>query len=520
MNGTRSRGLPGILVAAVLCAGSLSSTVAQEENRAPSDFGTDHLGKSLKLLPSTPLRSWDDLAFAPRFTMLVMIGRCDLGNVPGGLDRFIRNGGAVLIASDDPIANAQDLVDLCGHNVKGGKVVGWDAKAKNAGDASVAAGTDVANAYQPGHPELLKIDGLPDHNPPLFVDASKGSKGRPLRLITYFPGSLEQQIRELPRGTKVLARFPSGCAYDGSYLDRNATPPPFVVATEVDGGRLVLMADHHPLLNYFTLRLPDLPGFLKYTDNVDYLRNAFEWLRDDRRRFVLYVVDGAIQTELNPPTADDPLPLNHAEQIIIENANQLAMKWQAEFARRNRFNSLIAGAGENGMNGQGRRNSTFYIVMIAVLGGIAVLFGFLKLRSASHRLEANVPLLRAAVHRQTPPLSTVQHRQRGALEENNYGEHARALALEWFARLPGNPATNDAGIGPPVPPDAPPNVLVHGSWLRRLGLRNMVRKIWYLATDEFAPRMTRGQFHRVLGRILKLRDAVAAGDLRLEWNDE
>jgi hypothetical protein len=355
-----------------------------------------------------------------------------------------------------------------------------------------------------GRENCLFVEPLDGEGPPLFHKSIVDVKQSPLWVATNKPSCLLRRGGELPEGAYLLACFP-----EGSWLPNRLTQGsfPFAVSAERDRGRLLLLADHSVFINEMILR--ELVN--GDNNNLTFATKVVDWLREGKRDRVLFVEDGEIQTEFNVILNQKPQPLRKLQQAFVQTADEELVNFQKTHRAQNTLNEeLVRGVGEVSgeqlFHGGGQEN--FYLLLVLLAAGAAVLYGFVRLVRASHRVEAGVPLLATAVGRHRPGVSTLAMRQRHALVENDLREFARTLAREWFEEVPGYP-------GPEW--ERPPRVDVEGGFLRRLSLRRQVRALWRLAHDDALPALTQWAFRRLAADADRLRQARERGELHLEW---
>src|SRR5437879_2025760 len=89
------------LLALLLSATTAAAQLPEPDDSDPVEENTRVFRRSLYILKFTPLKSFDELDST---SILIVLGDTRrLNEVPGGLARFLQNGGAALIASDKPM---------------------------------------------------------------------------------------------------------------------------------------------------------------------------------------------------------------------------------------------------------------------------------------------------------------------------------------------------------------------------------------------------------------------------------
>lgn len=483
-------------VAALVAVLSLAGPARAQEGGDDFRTGTHALRRILHDSELKALSDWDEIDAGN--TLLVLLGRVDLGRIPGGLPRFFDRGGAVLLAADQELRDPALLSVTGGVFVHGDQVTGWP---RFGGRGIHVKQEDVYRGFMGGLPECLLVRPARGADPALFGGAAlPGAMARaPLAVATNRPSYLLRDLRYPVTGARPLAWFPPGCWY-GAQLEPWGGPAPFAVAV-ARAGRLLLLADHSVFINEMMLQ--------EDNGNVELAYNAVDWLRDGTRNRVLFVEDGEILTRLDVPVRKIDLPLRQLQLALVDYGNELMVGLQDRHAADNRINEAAIDSTERSVGrwlfgGRGRRQS--YYLMVALLAGLGVVaYGVARLRRASFKPEPFVPLFATAAARHAPASSVLGQRSRYALQEDNFGDYAHVLASEWLASvLPG-------GV-----PTSPPRVEAAGGWWHRWAVRARVRHLWRLAQADVPPRLSQREFRRLLADLERLRADVASGDVRLE----
>jgi hypothetical protein len=488
-----------VLLLACVCATAWPARAAAQLDDASFWSGTHALRRILHARKFVALRDWDRLDEAPSKTLLVLLGNpvrrgeSLLDNVPGRLTKFLRDGGAALIATDSRLVH-EDLTEVCGYGVQGAKVSAWPGNDRRHRDVRDGLERRVPddNLYR-GLPGCIIPEAL-DAVPPLFLDPLKPLERSKLRVATNRPSYLASQGQE----ASVLARFPRGCYYtDRGYLFPRWAPPPFAVCAEPGDGRVLLLADHSVFLNDMMLegvRQAD-------NDNFAFAFNVVDWLRGKagQRRRVLFVEDGYVERQLDTPLEIPEGAIRQALAELAEKVNTVAKGVQEKHARDNTLNRVL-------INGIGAGN--FYRLLIGAAVVALVVYGGLRLMRAAHRVDLALPLFGNIAGKFRPAGSTLAMRQKSALVGDDLREYAREAAREWFAALPGCPEFGEAAM---------PHVEARGGWWKRTSLRNEVHRLWRTARGEDQPRMTQTAFQQFVARLDRLQSAVESGDLQIHW---
>jgi hypothetical protein len=497
-----------VLAVAGICLTPAWGTAQEDEEFR---YGTHVLRRLLHNRKLTALDSWQRAEDDPAKTILILLGRPQWP-LPGGLTRFLQNGGAILLASDNPVFT-NELRSLCGYGISGERVSAWPPD-NVWGFLPADRETEVDSRFmyrgrQAGLRDCVIVEPT-DKGPALFWDTPL--RRNPLDVVANRGSYLEpfrNRFRVIlpPPDTHILARFPAGCWYanQGS-LPKGEDPRVFAVSREVGTGRLLVpgrllvMGDHSVFINQ--MMVPER----KDNGNLDFAYNSVEWLRDNGQRTrVLVVEEGVIQTQLDVPL--DLPSLRALQPVFAKMANDLMEQVEDDHHQRNHLNAALI----NGVNHIGRPNQRTFSLLIVVL--ISLGFAFyclLRLRRTTHAYESGIPLLASAVSQHRPARSPLLMRQRAALEQNDLRDFAREAAREWFTDVPESPDH---------PGEAPPEVEVQGGWMRRSSLRRQVDRLWQLAYgDDAPPPLGRMSFQKFLLSLDRLRDALESGELRLFWN--
>jgi hypothetical protein len=401
--------------------------------QAPTDAGhrfayeTHVFRRLLKDQGLEPLPDFDQLHTRAANSLLIVLGKTDPlngQNLPTGLDAFVKQGGAVLVATDRmPTFEAQEMLrDAAGVQVMGEPLLGPN--------------NDKIYRDKPFCPFLMPI---PDAEPDLFRGPRFDPTARLLHVATNVPTLLLPTRPRLPEGIHPLAMLPPGSSLEpppGSgpglrnpgwlrlrsflarvFPERGKVGPLFAVGGNRGKGRILVLADHSIFINQMML-----PGD---TDNVEFTYNALEWLHEKRRTRVLLVQDGVIRTDLDVPLREVALP----QEAVAAAADKLL----ADLERRDAFNRkiwqwLLGRAG----------NSTDRIarwVLEALTLLVLAYAGYRILVRGRHRLDTAVPLLAHAAAGHAAAVPLLQQRFEAAHQAGNLWETAHHLARQYFAAV-------------------------------------------------------------------------------------
>jgi hypothetical protein len=475
-----------LLLAATLAALALVPAAQIPRFEPPSQFAFQtHVFRRLLFdLKLQPLDDFPQLTREPADSLLILLGDTRYLNraaLPGGLLAFVKEGGAVLVATDRlPSDEAQrELEEAAGVSVRGETFVDPEAD-------EVYAGQPFCPILVPAWVELDLF-----HSPKLDPTAR-------LQVATNAPSCLERRGPDLPDSVKPLAWLPRSAHKEDESLGRPPwvlprpirgvlSGPLFAVGGPIDNGRILVLADHSIFIN--EMMLPTDNG------NVEFAYNCLSWLRgegDTKRHKVLFVEDGTVRKDLDVPLKAGPLLPPGATRAVVAAVDK-----------------ALAGLEDQGALDRGlwqRLRDPGLALRIAVVGGTLLLLlyvGFRITARGRYRVDLGVPLLARQVELHTPAATVLEQRGREALGAGNLWEAARGLAREWFAELPAR-----AGKGAP-------HVEAGGGWWRRRSLERRVGRLWVLAHQAEPSRVSPRGLRRVLRDLDDLRAALRDGTVKI-----
>jgi hypothetical protein len=457
-----------------------SELPAQEPGRPKpgvSFQGSQAFRHALTQLHLKPLENFDRLVDNPRRTLLIVFGRTDpldelqrrygshnpgSAYKSGGLQNFLKQGGAILLATDrkvDPIQLQELGVAIGGQIVQGRPEKSYTKE----------PACPLVRNFDRNHPIFEGVNSIAT-NTPSYLSLSEGAK---LRRLARFPAD----CTTVPvRGMDDEQRLPQNQA--------------FVAGGELRDGRILVLAGHGVFFNGMMLRRDS------DNDNFFFAANCLRWLTgpDGPRDRVLFFEEGLVVPNFDVPLRETPPPEPRAEDI-----NRIIRGLENE----NFFNRAFASFKEE-LADRMPRGVVQRIVMVLLTAALA-LYGLTRLWRARHRREARVPLVATAVAEHAPHLPVIAQRQRAMLQEGNLWEAGRELAWQCF---------EEAGL--PAEAAGPPRVEVTGPWLRRWRLRRLVGRLWQLARGAKPVRISLRQFSRLVAEVEEVKAALAVGHLRLE----
>jgi len=495
--------LLGTLAVAVLL-GAAGSAFAHLDPPEPAAYagGTHVLRRILYNQECQPVTNFAELKGHEKDCLVIVLG--DLGPVtqlPGGLRDFLRNGGAVLLASDYRTPRpAEDAI----FGVTGARI--------SHDYAFLRADPEDCPCHR-SRPERPFAVPAPDAQPDLF----RTENG----VATNIPACLDK--RNHKPGLRVLAYLPPGCVWGdatradaGELLDQPGIVP-LAVGGDVGPGRVLFVADHSIFVN----------GMMAPTDdsNVEFADAAVRWLAergDGRRTRVLFVEDGVINPDFNVPLAPKPKPpidLDHLLDYLKDHPDQaldLLMSLPEDRVMAV-GDEALAGVEKDGvLDREAERRLWPYgrtpelaRGLVLAAGVAALLFGLVLLVRRRYRPEPGLPTLPRVVGQQTPRGTPLEERQRALLRADNLWEAARGVARAAFAAALPEPQPG-AGRRPPRV------VVVGGGWWHRWRTRRRVAALWRLAYGPRPRRLRLSGWRPLLRDADGLRAGLADGTIRLE----
>ncbi|MFQ3649355.1 MAG: DUF4350 domain-containing protein [Gemmataceae bacterium] len=427
----------------------------------------------------TALASLDDLSETPQQALLVMLGNLEtLHRVPGGLRRFVEQGGAVLLASDRPVRDrdaAAALIDLAGVSISGNHLITpnfWEC-------------------YQNREycPFLLPASGARIN---LFVDLD----GQPLRPIaTNVPAQLLTRRFNPPLG--VLAVLTNSAQQETADGLRPVNAWPVLVrGGPLGDGRAVVLADHSLFIN--EMMMPQDTG------NVEFAVNLVRYLGEGKRNKVLFLEEGKVQTRLDLPLQSPHLKLDELLTLLYSRKDTLlqeAERWIAKQEDDNAFNRWLVDFLD--------RRFGWY----PLLFGLACVATFVVLLYALFRLgvwsrygpDRSTPLLIHAAAKLLPQKPLVEQRLEALLRQGDLREPLRVLTRHWLSNL---------GLSPPRFPREPLPALEANSWWASWHYHGRVQRIWQLAGGQWPSRIPPGKLQEWQRELDALQQAHKAGHWR------
>jgi hypothetical protein len=428
----------------------------------------------------TALEGFDDLAVAPEKTLLVVLGNLEsLHQVPGGLRRFVLNGGAVLLASDRPVRDrdaANALIEFAGVSIAGNHLVTpnfWEC-------------------YQNREycPFVLPAAGARVN---LFVDAD----GLPLKPVaTNVPAQLLTRRLLPPLG--VLAVLTNSVLQETAEGLQPVNGWPILVRGGPLGeGRAILLADHSLFINEMMMPYD--------TGNVEFAVNIIRYLKDNKREKVLFLEEGVVQTRLDLPLQSPQLNLDELLALLYSRKDALlqeAERWIAQ--QEDNDNAVERWLVEQLDRTFGWQRLLFGLVVAATL--LVGLYALVRLwifeRYGSDR---TTPLLVNAAAKVLPEKPLLEQRLEALLRQGDIRELLGQLARQ---------ALRSMGLPPPRSPGDPLPELQGASWWSAWHWRWRLLRLWRLAAGEWPSRLPPRKLQEWQQEIKALQQAQAAGHWR------
>jgi hypothetical protein len=453
-----------VILAAILFAPSLCA------QQVPLGQDTHAFRHVLKEAGLKPLASFAELE--PKRTVVILLGkmeRLDSFDVRA----FLTNGGAVLVATDNPNQS---------------HYVGRDFGVEIRGQLPLAA-NDPTTSYR-GLPDCPFVQPLPaGEDTAIFRNLRHVATNQPAYLAYARQPNPLRQLAVLPYSFSIRR---GGRLFD--------MPTAFAIGGRVGSGRVLILSDHSVFLN--DMMLP------RDNDNFEFAANVVEWLKEPgdgspRRDRVLYVEEGTIRTDFEVKWKQVLVPPLPPPEDLLELGDQLVSGLEKEgyfrdLERRNVFNDTVLS--EFGLN-----NILRGAALALTLG--MLVYGSFRLMRGRHRFDA-APLFALALARSTPEGMAVEQRHQALLKQRNLWEPARDLARQCL-----EPALSKVSK-PPAGAMLPPMV-AQGNWWRRRSWRRRLERLWKLAYGPRPVAVSAREFTRLLEETEEVKEALHNGTVQL-----
>jgi hypothetical protein len=496
----------------------------------PYERRTEAFRRLLFELRFQPLSKFPELQRNPSESLFIMLG--DPGCLgkpqffPAGLHRFVKDGGAVLIATDmwTDRAASKNLSELAGVTVTGETLV---VRHPDLAPDIVYSNSEYCPFVEPvDTSDLLgavaALIGAGGGKPDLFRRHPYPDKQR-LQVATNAPSYLRISPSGLPRGIQPLARLPKICQVERrlpTFRMRSdedarvdAKGPLFAVGGTVGEGRVLVLADHSIFIN--RMILPHDNG------NMEFAANCLHWLRGGgaspmeslralnspnalqqlagQRNKVLFWDDNEPRNNFEVPLKSAPAPPTLASEPAIVAAID---KTITRLEDNDAFNRALLDWIDELPGGRSRviRTAVQLLTLAAVL-----LLGYRFLWRTRHRPELAVPLLSKALREHEPKASLLNQRRRALLRSGNVWEMGHRLARECF---------ESAGVA--LTDTSPPRVVkMQGSRWQRWRVNRRIARLWQLARGDTPTPLSPTALQHRLREIEELKTGLANGTIEL-----
>jgi hypothetical protein len=507
---------------------------AQESPQVVSFQGSELFCHFLKLFQLRPVHKMADIQLLdPKEAVVIVFGQ--LGCLdsfsafwPGGLKKYVDDGGAVLVASDRsdkgelrefhleisgrpvqcPMAssNPNDVskkwvlkyAKASTRRIRDDGMLGETHTAPASGmgpaaklDESITLlvppeswAREKATLYE-GHPECVLVQAHIKVKHPLFERCTYG-------IATNAPSYI---LRKPGNEGMAWCRFPPVPAPIGTsqfvQLDwwRFFEWEPAFAAWSKDNhtgaGRMLFVSGHGVFMNGMLAQ--------EKTDNIQFAINALRWLSNDKqRKSALFIEENELVTNFDVPLLPLPLPT-----VAMINSAIRGLE------KKNAFNLAILDLIPT-QDLSPRQTLIRYLVGVGI-AALAVL-GLWRFHKSQAYQDPAVPLVEAnvalAVANHQPPIA---RRQRANLEANNYFEAAQTVARDCLD-------TTEANLHTQGPPRA---VAAKQADARRW--QRAVSALWDLAHAEAPERpLSAKAFAAVVKSAAEIKKALQSGALQLE----
>jgi len=430
----------------VLALAILTRPVQAQQVSARFAQGTHLFRRILHDLGLIPLRDFKQLAKEPENKLLIVLGETESVNSRLNLREFVEQGGAVLLATD-----RHCMLRPFGVVVDGAPVT--------------ESLEDPAYIYKKSADCIFVQPN--DKSSALFENLSveKGIS----RVATNRPSHLRS------RDLRVFATFPPGCRATG-YRNRILS---FAAGGDWEQGRILILSDHSVFINAMMWQ-PDI-------ENFDFAYNCVNWLTQAKRKEVLFLEEGQIQSLFEIPLKEPPLPPLKA---VVEAFD----KGLSELENDNAFNRVIQNAVRELTSPQDKWLRVLVLVSTALLG----LFALARLSQARHRPD-KAPA--SSTSEAVLPATLVDQRHQTMEQEGDFWEAGRALARQGLESIFGTVAA-----------EQPPPLAVQAGWWQKWKAHRQVRRLRRLAYGTEPIRISSRQLRRLGQEIESLKALLARSD--------
>jgi hypothetical protein len=446
-----------------------ASTAADEpqpvREQVPFGQGTHAFRAVFKVLGAKPLEKFEQLFDQPAGKLLVVLGDTQfLDPELTKVKNFIKDGGAVLIATDQPTSG--EMFTQLGVQVSGQFVRSPRSHAyrRELTDCPLVLEIHRRNEGQSRHP---LFEGL-SQEPSVATN-------------------LASRIVRMSNCVPVATLFVRGEGFTLTIPGLRGREFPDQVLFGVTGpifwkGKLLVLADHSIFIN--DMMQAD-------NDNLLFAYNVASWLTDNGKRTeVLFYDEGGHQASFEVPLKYPTFQYPPIEALV-----PLANQMLAAVENDNLFNKALVQL----FGGHGAVLRTGLLVLTLAL----LLYGLYRFLHARHRVEPKVPRLPTQLAVLAQPLPALEQRHQAVLARGNLSEAARELARQAFTTL---------GVPPAAGADMPA-FTVAGSWWQRLVWGRRVRRLWELAALGRGRRVSPAGLRSLAAALHELHAAAAGGKL-------
>lgn len=437
------------------------------------DRGTHAFRAVMNRCGLKPLETIQEALANPSQSLIVLVGRLNTFDeqlTDGGLRRYLRQGGAILFATDRP--SHGEMWQQLEIAINGNIVMGPP------GETQAIYRGELQQCPQLQQPMRLRLRSKLDllgsmrvaTNRPSFLNRrpmqGEDAPGMVPELQTpddYARLNQARVVAELPTGSTLLGRQQFQVP-EGRYL--------FAMADTLGRGRYAVLADHSLFLNMMMLQTDN--------DNVAFAVKLTNWLTDNgQRRQVLFVDDGIVRQDfsLNIDYVDPPLP--HPD-VLGPMVDQLV----GSLERDNFFNQGIQ-----------RLVPPYRILRTALLALTAMAAtGFVaRLISRRHRQDRSEYRLPEQLDALAAPMP---------------GEAAPPIQLETAGRELARGAL-EQWLGESVDVRQPIEVSGNAAWTKR------VEAIWRMAAGKARGIRRPAELQRLARELAELQKVIDRGEIRI-----
>jgi hypothetical protein len=457
------------LLAIILCT-LIARPAHAQTSQGDYRLSTESFRYLLKRQGFTSLNSISDLS-SPKGKVLIVLGDPKpLELLPNGIIEFMRDGGAILFATDYPVVSGPLLKEL---RIQ---VSGELAKCLDKSADLTYHALEDCPIVQPDSEDF----------PGFTSDLRQGLATNKPSYLRYDPPRIKGRLGSIDFNwpMRSIGYLAEGCVYEDerTHSSRSHNKPElFGLAGSFLAGRVLILADHSVFINQMMQQVDN--------GNAEFANRCIKWLQGENgeRKEVLFIENGEVKT-LDIELKRLPSPPPDMKLDLPQVVNQLLSSAEEE----NVFDLIL-----NSLMPRDWNPSTFRVLLFGI-GFLA--FSLIALGMARYKRLSGVPLLSKAVAQSGSELALVEQRNVALLKSGNWSEAAQDLGRRFF---------EEVGIHG----DKLPVTKVRGSFYKNWRVRRRLRQVWDLANARSPHPFTPDKYQDLQRLIRHMKADLAHGTL-------